>query len=211
MKKVNITVEFHVFELDLVPNFCFKRDNFEFLNQICHLILILSKYFVKTIFLTNFDKNISHSLLGLFWKNLQSVTNTESATNLLQSMTKTYYKVWQMLQSLAIISLWNVTVLTEHFHFVFYYDDRYRFINSLKTSKQVKQLYASQLQAIIKLIKKYNKDKKTYVVNWRTTSLLIFDLKIISTFLGTQQQKVLIMLIKRPMWMRDLLVKVTMW
>lgn len=90
-------------------------------------------------------------------------------------------------------------MLTEHFHFVFYYDDRYRFINLLKTSKQVKQLYASQLQAIIKLIKKSNEDKKTYVANWRTTSLLIFDLKTISTFLGTQQQKALIMLIKRPM------------
>ena len=48
------------------------------------------------------------------------------------------------------------------------------------------------------LLKNPIKTKK-HVANWRTTSLLIFDLKTISTFLGTQQQKALIMLIKRPM------------
>ena len=65
-------------------------------------------------------------------------------------------------------------------------------MKSLKESKQLKHLCASQRQAVIKLLEKPNKDKR-YISNWRSTSFLNFDLKIISKSLAT------LMLDKHPM------------
>ena len=67
-------------------------------------------------------------------------------------------------------------------------------MNSLCESKKLKQLCVSQKQAIIKLLKKPNKDKR-YVANWRPILLLNFDLKVISTSLATRLKNVLGMLI----------------
>ena len=56
-------------------------------------------------------------------------------------------------------------------------------MKSLKESKQLKCLCASQRQAIIKLLEKLYKDKR-YISNWRPTSLLNFDLKMNSKSLA---------------------------
>ena len=58
-------------------------------------------------------------------------------------------------------------------------------MKSLKESKQLKHLCASQRQAIIKLTEKPNKDKR-YISNWRLILLLNFDLKIILKSLATR-------------------------
>ena len=63
-------------------------------------------------------------------------------------------------------------------------------MKSLCESEKLKQLCVSQGQAIIKLLKKPNKDK-IYVANWRPVSLLNFDLKIISKSLATRLKNVL--------------------
>ena len=63
-------------------------------------------------------------------------------------------------------------------------------MKSLKESKQLKHLGASQWQATIKLLEKPNKDKR-YVSNWRPASFLNFDLKMISKSLATWVKKVL--------------------
>ena len=67
-------------------------------------------------------------------------------------------------------------------------------MKSLCESKKLKQLCVSQRQAIIKLLKKPNKDKR-YVANWRPVSLLNFDLKIISQSLAIRLKNVLAKLI----------------
>ena len=84
-------------------------------------------------------------------------------------------------------------------------------MKSLKESKQLKHLCLSQPQAIIKLLKKSNKDKR-YISNWRPIPFLNFDLKIISKSLAIRVERffqILLMLDKHCMQMRDLLVKVT--
>ena len=63
-------------------------------------------------------------------------------------------------------------------------------MKSLKESKQLKYLCASQGQAFIKLLEKPNKDKR-YISNWTPISLLNFDLKMILKSLATRAKKVL--------------------
>ena len=60
----------------------------------------------------------------------------------------------------------------------------------LKKSKQLKHLCVSQPQAIIELLEKPNKDKRS-ISNWKPISLLNFDLKIISKSFATRVNKVL--------------------
>ena len=63
-------------------------------------------------------------------------------------------------------------------------------MKSLKESKKLKYLCASQWQAIIRVLEKPNKDKR-YISNWRPISLFNFDLKMISKSLATRVKKVL--------------------
>ena len=74
--------------------------------------------------------------------------------------------------------------LTKAFYCTFWDDIKGTFMKSLKESKQLKHLGASQRQAAIKLLEKPNKDQR-YVSNWRPVSLLNFDLKMISKSLAT--------------------------
>ena len=80
--------------------------------------------------------------------------------------------------------------LTKEFYCTFWDDIKDTFMKSLKESKQLKYLCASQRQPIIKLLEKPNKDKR-YISNWRPISLLNFDLKMISKSLATRVKKVL--------------------
>ena len=80
--------------------------------------------------------------------------------------------------------------LTNEFYCTFWDDIKDTFMKSLKESKKLKYFCALQRQAIIKLIEKPNKDKR-YISNWRPTSLLNFDLKMISKSLATRERKVL--------------------
>ena len=80
--------------------------------------------------------------------------------------------------------------LTKEFYCTFWDDIKDTFMKSLKESKQLKYLCASQGQPIIKLLEKPNKDKR-YISNWRPISLLNFDLKTISKSLATRVKKVL--------------------
>ena len=79
---------------------------------------------------------------------------------------------------------------TKEFYCTFWDDIKDAFMKSLKESKHLKYLCASQRQAIIKLLEKPNKDKR-HIFNWRPISLLNFDLKMISKFLATRVKKVL--------------------
>ena len=80
--------------------------------------------------------------------------------------------------------------LTKEFYCTFWDDIKDTFMKSLKESKQLKYLCASQRQAIIKLLEKPNKDNR-YISNWRPISLLNFDLKMISKSLATRGKKVI--------------------
>ena len=79
--------------------------------------------------------------------------------------------------------------LTKEFYCTFWDDIKGTFMKLLKESKQLKCLYASQRQAIVKLLEKPNKDKR-HISNWRPMSLLNFDLKIISKSLATRVKKI---------------------
>ena len=52
-------------------------------------------------------------------------------------------------------------------------------MNSLNQAKVSKKLVTSQMEAVIKLLEKKDKDKQL-ISNWRPTSLLNVDYKIIS-------------------------------
>ena len=80
--------------------------------------------------------------------------------------------------------------LTKEFCCCFWNDIKYILIKSLCESKKLIQLCVSQRQAIIKLLKKLNKDKR-YVTNWRPNSLLNFDLRTISKSLATRLKNIL--------------------
>ena len=68
-------------------------------------------------------------------------------------------------------------------------------MKSLKVSKQLDHLCASQRQAIIKRLEKPNKDKR-YISNWIPISLLNIDSKIISKSLDTRVKNILSNLIE---------------
>ena len=80
--------------------------------------------------------------------------------------------------------------LTKEFYCTFWDDIKDTFMKSLKESKKLKYLCASQRQPIIKLLGKSNKDDR-FISNWRPISLLNFDLKMISKSLATRVKKVL--------------------
>ena len=78
--------------------------------------------------------------------------------------------------------------ITKEFYCTFWDDIKDTFMRSLKESKQLKYLCASQRQAIIKILEKPNRDKR-YISNWTPISLLNFDIKMISKSLGTIRLK----------------------
>ena len=78
--------------------------------------------------------------------------------------------------------------LTKEFYCTFWNDIKDTFIKPLKESKQLKHICSSQRQTIIKLLEKSNKGKR-YISNWRTISLLNFDLKMVSKSLATRLKK----------------------
>ena len=80
--------------------------------------------------------------------------------------------------------------LTKEFYQTFWQDVKDIFFNSLQESKRLKYLSTSQRQAIIKLLKKPNKDKR-YVSKSSPISLLNLDRKIISKALAIELKKVL--------------------
>ena len=69
--------------------------------------------------------------------------------------------------------------LTKEFYVTFWNDIKATFISSLKQAKERKELSISQMQAIIKLIEKKDRDKR-YIKNSRSISLLNVDIKILS-------------------------------
>ena len=73
--------------------------------------------------------------------------------------------------------------LTKEFYVTFWDDIKATFISSLKQAKERKELSISQMQAIIKLIEKKDRDKR-YIKNWRPISLLNVDIKILSKALA---------------------------
>ena len=63
-------------------------------------------------------------------------------------------------------------------------------MNSLNQAKVNKKLVTSQRQAVIKLLEKKDKDTRL-ISNWRPTSLLNVDYKIISKLFASRLKKVL--------------------
>ena len=64
------------------------------------------------------------------------------------------------------------------------------FMSSLNQAKVSKKLVTSQRQAVIKLLEKKDKDKR-FISNWRPTSLLNVDYKIVSKMFASRLKKVL--------------------
>ena len=81
-------------------------------------------------------------------------------------------------------------VLTKEFFVTFWEVIKDVFLNSCGTAKLKKELTTSQRQAIIKLIEKKDNDK-WIIKNWRPTSLLNVNYKIISKALASGVKKVL--------------------
>ena len=80
--------------------------------------------------------------------------------------------------------------LTKEFYETFWNEIKYFFLKSVKQAKEEGQLSISQLQAVIKLIEKKDRDKR-YIKNWRSISLLNVDTKIISKALAAKLKKTL--------------------
>ena len=80
--------------------------------------------------------------------------------------------------------------LTKEFYKTFWNEIKQFFLKSVKQAKEEGQLSISQLQAVIKLIEKKDRDKR-YIKNWRSISLLNVDTKIISKALAAKLKKTL--------------------
>ena len=80
--------------------------------------------------------------------------------------------------------------LTKELYEMFWDDLKQLFMNSIKETKIRKKLITSQRQAVIKLIKKKDKDKR-FIKNWRPISLLNVDYKIISKVFALRVKNVL--------------------
>ena len=118
---MNNTLKIRHLQISLCTKF---HRNFD---QIYPKICILSKFFVLTVFITKYDKNISTSVFGPIWKKkiLQNVTNRECFTNFKfiitncdkkfvtkceKYVTKICCEMWKVLQSVTRCSykVWQV-------------------------------------------------------------------------------------------------------
>ena len=70
-------------------------------------------------------------------------------------------------------------------------------MNSFKKARDKKKLRTSQRQAVIKLIEKKERDKR-FMKNWRPSSLLNVDYKIIAKAFATRFEETLSKLISFP-------------
>ena len=80
--------------------------------------------------------------------------------------------------------------LTKEFCEAFWRDLKKQLLNAINQAKTRKKLITSQRQAIIKLIGNKGRNKG-YLKNWRSTSLLTLDYKIISKFSAARLKDVL--------------------
>ena len=69
--------------------------------------------------------------------------------------------------------------LTKEFYETFWNEIKHPFMNSIMEAREKKKLGTSQLQAVIKLIEKKERDKR-FIKNWCPISLLNVDYKIIA-------------------------------
>ena len=80
--------------------------------------------------------------------------------------------------------------LTKEFYITFWNEVKVPLLLAIEKAYLVKQLSASQKQAVIKLIEKKGRDKR-YIRNWRPISLRNIDVKSISKTLGERLKNVL--------------------
>ena len=80
--------------------------------------------------------------------------------------------------------------LTKEFYETFWNEIKHPFMNSIMEAREKKKLGTSQLQAVIKLIEKKERDK-WFIKNWRPISLLNIDYKIIAKALATRLKETL--------------------
>ena len=80
--------------------------------------------------------------------------------------------------------------LTNAFYETLWQELKQSFMNSLNQAKVSKKMVTSRTQAVIKLLEKKDKDK-LFISNWRPTSLLNVDYKIISKMFASRLKKVL--------------------
>ena len=80
--------------------------------------------------------------------------------------------------------------LTKEFYVLFWSDIKKTFLASVREAFLKENLSASQLQAVINLIEKRDRDKR-FIKNWRPISLLNTDTKLISKALAARVKQVL--------------------
>ena len=80
--------------------------------------------------------------------------------------------------------------LTKEFYETFWNEIKHPFMNSIMEAREKKKLGTSQLQAVIKLIEKKERDKR-FIKNWRPISILNVDYKIIAKALATRLKETL--------------------
>ena len=68
--------------------------------------------------------------------------------------------------------------LTKEFYETFWNEIKHPFMNSIMEAREKKKLGTSQLQAVIKLIEKKERDKR-FIKNWRPISLLNVTIKLL--------------------------------
>ena len=79
---------------------------------------------------------------------------------------------------------------TKEFYKYFWEELKEPFVTSIKATKRKMEFTSCQNQAVIKLIQKKDRDKR-FIKNWRPTSLLNIDYKIVSKALAARLKKVL--------------------
>ena len=79
--------------------------------------------------------------------------------------------------------------LTKEFHIAFQNEVKISLLLAIEKAYLVKQLIASQKQALIKLIEKKGRNKR-YIQNWQLISILTLDVKLISKALAERLKNV---------------------
>ena len=143
--------------------------------------------FYRNLFKSNYTKSYDDCTKFLD-KSITSVLTSEKANICEGDLVES--ELFKSLSSMQDCKFPGNDGLTKELYEYFWSVIKDPLMNSIKEARKKKKLSISQLQAVIKLIAKNDRDKR-YIKNWHPISLLNVDYKIMSKALATRLKETL--------------------